>query len=102
MQKTIQASELPQRIDELLDEVARNGVQYIVARDNGPEAALISYESLLRLQQLEHHEQQVRERWARARAELATLNAGYSEEEVAADVESAREEVWAMRRELRP
>ncbi len=98
MQEMVDAGELRRRSDELIDEVARGGAEYVLARDGRPEAALISYEELSRLRRIE---QRARERWDQLRAEMAASSADYSEEEVAAEVEAARQEVWEARRALR-
>ncbi|MBA2449079.1 MAG: type II toxin-antitoxin system prevent-host-death family antitoxin [Chloroflexi bacterium] len=51
MQRTIDSGELGRRSGEVLEEVTRQGVEYVLARDGRPEAALISYEELERLRQ---------------------------------------------------
>ena len=102
MQKMIDASELQQRFGEVLDEVSRDAVQYVVAGDDGPEVALISYAELARLRQIEQREQRARERWEQMRAEMAALSADYSEEELAADIEVARQEILETQRGRRP
>ena len=98
MDRTIDVSELPRRSPELLNEVTRNGIEYILARRGRPEAALISYEELARLRQIEQREQRARERWQQLRAEMAALSADNSEDELAADIEAARQEIWEARR----
>ena len=97
MHRTVEASELRRRSDEMLDEVARKGFEYVLARDGHPEAALISYEELARLREIEQREQRARERWQQMRAEMAALSADYSEEELSSDIEAARQEIWEAR-----
>jgi len=89
--KTIGVTELQRRFPAVLDEGARERVPYVLARDGHPEAALISYDDFLRLQQLQ--EQDVLARFDRLTARLAERNADVSDEEVAADVAAALAEV---------
>lgn len=95
MHEVVDLSELEQRPGEMVERVVRDGAEYVLVRDGQPEAALISYEALSRLRQFEERERRFRERWEEMRAEMAALNDRYSEEEIAAEVEAAREEVAA-------
>ncbi len=91
MHKTIRVTELQQHLRTVLDEVVRERTPYVLDGDTHPEAALIPYEDFLRLRRLE--EREFRERFDSLLEGLAKENAAYSEEEIAADVEAAREEV---------
>ncbi len=87
MQKVIGVTELQRRFRAVLDEVAKQGVFYVLTRGSRPEAVLIPYETFLRYQALE--EKEVLARLDRLLARLAEQNVARSDEEVAADVEAA-------------
>lgn len=96
MRKTIAVAELERCLQSVLDEVTRERTPYVVERDGQPEAALIphvEYEAFLRFQQARAL---ISERFDQMLDRLAEQNAHYSEQEAAADVEAAREEVAAM------
>lgn len=97
MQRTIDASELRRSFDELLNEVARNDAEYVVAREGQPQAVLVSYDELARLRRIEERERNFVERWGTMRERMAALSDDFSEEDVAADIEAARQEVWEAR-----
>jgi prevent-host-death family protein len=88
MQKIIGVTELQRRFRSVFDEVARKKTPVILTRGSRPEVALIPYEDYLRFQALRETETLARfdQVWQR----LAELNAGYSDAEVAADIEEAR------------
>lgn len=88
MQKIIGVTELQRRFRFVFDEVAKKRIPYVLTRGSRPEAVLIPYEDFLRFQQVE--ESEVLERFNKVWERLAQLNAGVSEEEVAADVRAAR------------
>ncbi len=90
MHKTIGVAELRKRFGAVFDEVVRGRVPYILERGDRPEAALIPYEDYARFQQFQ--EQDVLARFDRLLARMAEQNAGYGEEEVAADIAAARTE----------
>ena len=75
-------------------------VPYVLTRGSRPEAALIPYEEFLQFQALK--EQEVLARFDRLAARLAEQNASASEEEVAADVAAALDEVRSNRSHRRP
>jgi prevent-host-death family protein len=89
MQKIIGVTELQRRFRVVFDEVARKRIPYVLTRGSRPEAALIPYDEFLELQALK--EQDVLACFDRLTARLAEQNAG--EEEVAADVAAALDEV---------
>ncbi len=96
MQKTMATAELEQCLQAVLDEMVRERVSVVLERDGQPQAALIpyaEYEAFLRF--LESREL-ISGRFSEMLDRLAEQNAHISEEEVAADVEAAREEVAAM------
>ena len=91
MQKIIGVTELQRRFRSVFDEVARKKTPIILTRGSRPEAALIPYEDYLRFQALRETETLARfdQVWQR----LAELNTDFSDAEVAADIEAAREEL---------
>ncbi len=100
MQKIIGVTELQRRFRLVFDEVAKKRVPYVLTRGSRPEAALIPYEEFLQFQALK--EQDVLARFDRLAARLAEQHAHASEEEVAADVAAALEEVRSNRSNPRP
>ncbi len=91
MQKIIGVTELQRNFRAIFDEVARKNNPYILTGGSRPEAALIPYETFLRLQELQ--EKAVLDRFDRLAANVAAHNEAFSEEEVAADVAIALDEV---------
>ncbi len=89
MQRIIGVTELQRRFRSVFDEVARKKIPVILTRGSRPEAALIPYEDYLRYQEMQ--ESETLARFDRVWQRLAELNAGYSDEEIAADIEAARE-----------
>lgn len=93
MQKIIGVTDLQRNFRSVFDDVAKDNSQYVLTRGSRPEAALIPYEEYVRLQRLE--ESDVLRRVDRMMTRLAERNAGYTEEEVEADVEAAVQAVRA-------
>ncbi len=91
MQKVIGVTELQRRFRAVFDEVAKQGVFYVLTRGSRPEAVLIPYDTFLRYQELE--EKDVLARFDRLLARMAERNTDRTDEEVAADVEAALAEV---------
>ena len=91
MQKVIGVTELQRRFRSVFNEVAEQNVPYVLTRGSRPEAALISYEEFLRFQALQ--EQETLDRFDGLIARMAEQNASYGEDEVAADVAAARDEI---------
>ena len=91
MQKVIGVTELQRHFRSVFDEVAKRNIPYVLTRGSRPEAALISYEEYLRLQELQ--ERDVLARFDRLVARMTEQNASTSAEEVAADVTAARAEL---------
>ena len=89
MQKIIGVTELQRQFRTLFDEVVRKHVPLILTRGSRPEAALIPYEDYLRFQQMQEGE--VLARFDQVWTRLAQLNASFSDEEIAADIEAARQ-----------
>ena len=87
MQKIIGVTEMQRNFRAIFDEVANENMLYVLTRGSRPEAALIPYETFLRL--LEWQDQEVFSRFDRLGAKVAAANEGYSDEEVASDVAEA-------------
>ena len=90
MNKIIGVTELQRRFKNVLDEVVKRGVPYVLTRGSRPEAALIPYNEFLRYQ--EFQEREILDRFDRLVERMAVQNERFSEEEVEADVRVAREQ----------
>lgn len=88
MQKIIGVTELQRRFRAIFDEVVKKKTPVILTRGSRPEAVLISYQDYLRFQEIQESEVLLRfdQVWDR----LTDLNEGYSDEEIAANIEAAR------------
>jgi prevent-host-death family protein len=91
--KVVGVRELQQRMESIFEDVTRKQVPYVVTDDSEPQAALVPYAEFLRFQKFQ--ESDVLSRFDRVMARLAEHNAGFSEEEVEADVAAARDELPA-------
>jgi prevent-host-death family protein len=91
MNRIIGVTELQRRFKSVFDEVVKNQTPYILTRGSRPEAVLIPYEEYVRYQT--RTEEEVIERFDNFMKKMAEANAGYSDEEVAADIEAAIREV---------
>ena len=88
MQQIIGVTELQRRFRAFFDQVVRKRVPLILTRGSRPEAVLIPYEDYLRFQQLQ--ESEVLARFDQVWERLAQVNATYTDEEIAADIQAAR------------
>ncbi|MEW5872359.1 MAG: type II toxin-antitoxin system Phd/YefM family antitoxin [Chloroflexota bacterium] len=88
MQQIVGVTELQRRFRAFFDEVVRKRTPLVLTRGSRPEAVLIPYEDYLRFQQMQESEVLARfdEVWQR----LDEVNAAYAEDEIAADIQSAR------------
>jgi hypothetical protein len=93
MSKAIERSELSQRIESVKDDVVREHVPDIVSHNGVPEAAVIPHTDVRRWQQFAEHG--VLDRCRRLLQRTDALTAGYSDEEIAADVAAASADVRA-------
>ncbi len=89
MQQIVGVTELQRRFRSFFDQVVRKRTSIVLTRGSRPEAALIPYEDYLRFQQMQENE--VLARFDRVWDRLAEVNATFSDEEVAADIHTARE-----------
>lgn len=94
MQKIIGMADLQRELRTIFEEVAGGGVEYVLTRGNRPEAVLIPYREFAAF--LEWREREVGKEFDRAIARLAERNAHYSVDEIAADVEAARQEARTL------
>jgi prevent-host-death family protein len=88
MQKIIGVTELQRHFRAIYDEVTRKRTPYVLTRGSRPEAVMIAYEDFQRYQQLDA--QHVLTRFDRLIQRMAARNEAFSEDEVAADIESER------------
>lgn len=90
MQRIIGVTELQRAFRRVFNEVAEDGVPYVLTRGSRPEAALIPYEDFLRFQEWE--EQTALMKFDRLMARLEAQTTAMDEAEIAADVAAARTE----------
>jgi prevent-host-death family protein len=90
MQQIVGVTELQRQFRSFFDQVVRKQVPIILTRGSRPEAVLIPYEEYLRYQAM--RESEVLARFDQVWDRLSELNAGYSDEEIAADIAAARSE----------
>jgi prevent-host-death family protein len=88
MQKIIGVTELQRKFRSFFEDVVRRRTPLILTRGSRPEAVLVPYEDYLRFQQMQ--ESEVLARFDQVWNRLAQLNASFSDEEIAADIEAAR------------
>jgi prevent-host-death family protein len=89
MQKIIGVTELQRRFRPFFEDVVRKRTPLVLTRGSRPEAVIIPYEDYLRFQQMQEGE--VLAQFDRVWNRLAEVNAKFSSEEIAADIESARQ-----------
>lgn len=89
MQQIVGVTELQRRFRSFFDQVVRKRTPIVLTRGSRPEAVLIPYEDYLRFQQMQEYE--VLARFDQVWDRLDKLNAAYSDEEIAADIEAARQ-----------
>lgn len=91
MQQVVGVTELQRKFRSFFDQVVNKRTPIVLTRGSRPEAVLIPYEEYLHFQAL--RESEVLARFDQVWARLSALNAAFSNEEVAADVEAARSEL---------
>jgi prevent-host-death family protein len=89
MQKIIGVTELQRKFRSFFEDVVRKRIPIVLTRGSRPEAVLVPYEEYLRYQQMQ--ESEVLARFDQVWNRLAQLNASFSDEEIAADIEAARQ-----------
>lgn len=88
MHQIVGVTELQRRFRSFFDQVVGKRTPIVLTRGSRPEAVLIPYEDYLRFQQMQ--ESEVLARFDQVWNRLDELNAAYSDEEIAADIEAAR------------
>ena len=88
MQKIIGVTELQRQFRSFFDDVVRKRTPLVLTRGSRPEAVLLPYEDYQRFQQMQ--ESEVLARFDQVWNRLAQLNASFSDEEIATDIEAAR------------
>ena len=88
MQQIIGVTELQRKFRRFFDQVVLKRTPVILTRGSRPEAVLIPYEDYLRFQQMQ--ETEVLAHFDRVWNRLAEVNAGISDNEIAADIKAAR------------
>ncbi len=88
MQKIIGVTELQRKFRAFFEEVVQKRTPLVLTRGSRPEAVLVPYEDYQRFQQMQENE--VLARFDQVWNRLAQLNASFSDEEIAADIEAAR------------
>lgn len=89
MQKIIGVTELQRKFRSFFEDVVQKRIPLVLTRGSRPEAVLVPYEDYLRFQQMQ--ESEVLARFDQVWNRLAQLNASFSAEEIAADIEAARQ-----------
>ena len=90
MNKVIGVTDLQRKMRSVMDEVER-GVCFVITKGSRPKAALIPYEEFLKFQEM--LEKEKLDRFDKLIARMRELNAKYSDEEVAADIEEVLKEI---------
>jgi prevent-host-death family protein len=89
MQKIIGVTELQRQFRGFFEDVVQKRIPLVLTRGSRPEAVLIPYEDYLRFQQMQ--ESEVLAHFDQVWNRLAQVNAAYSDDEIAVDIESARQ-----------
>jgi len=87
MPRIVGVTDLQRRFRAVFDAVAKDGVPYVLTRGSRPEVAMIPYADFQRFQALD--ETAVLARFDRMRDRMQSHNAGFPDDEVAADVAEA-------------
>ncbi len=90
MQQIVGVTELQRKFRSFFDQVVAKRTPLVLTRGSRPEAVLIPYEEYLRFQALRENE--VLARFDQVWTRLSAVNAEFSDEEIAADIEAARAE----------
>ncbi len=88
MQKIIGVTELQRQFRTFFEDVVRKRIPLVLTRGSRPEAVIIPYDEYLRFQQMQ--ESEVLAHFDQVWARLAQINASFSDDEIAADIEIAR------------
>jgi prevent-host-death family protein len=91
MHRTIRILDLEQSVREVLEEVKKEHVPYILTEGSRPEAVIVPYDEFLKLQKF--RELDVLSRFDEVWARMGTYNARVSEDEIEEDVAAARRDL---------
>jgi prevent-host-death family protein len=97
MERSIGATDLRQRLTDVLQAVREQGETYIVETFGRPQVAIINLDEYQRIQHFRREREAFFEWLDFTAARNAEHNVGLSDEEVLAIIEQAREEVAALR-----
>jgi prevent-host-death family protein len=89
LQQIIGVTELQRKFRSFFEGVVRKRIPLVLTRGSRPEAVLIPYEDYLRFQQMQ--ESEVLARFDKVWDRLVELNASISDNELAADIQAARQ-----------
>jgi prevent-host-death family protein len=89
MQQIVGVTELQRRFRAFFDDVVRKRTPIVLTRGSRPEAALIPYEDYLRFQQMQENE--VLAHFDQVWDRLEELNNEYSDDDIVADIKTARQ-----------
>ena len=89
MQHIVGVTELQRRFKSFFDQVVRKRIPIVLTRGSRPEAVLIPYEDYLQFQQM--RESEVLAGFDQVWDRLDELNEEYSDDEIADDIEAARQ-----------
>ena len=95
MERSIGATDLRQRLTDVLQAVRERGETYVVETFGRPQAVIVNLGEYTLLQRLRLEREAFFERLDEAAARNAEHNAGLSDEQVTAIIEQARREVAA-------
>jgi prevent-host-death family protein len=89
MQQIVGVTELQRKFRSFFDDVVRKHTPLVLTRGSRPEAVLIPYDDYVRFQQMQ--ESEVLAHFDKVWSRLAAANAAFSEAELAADIQAARQ-----------
>jgi prevent-host-death family protein len=98
VEQSIGATDLRQRLTDVLQAVRERGETYIVETFGRPQAAIINLDEYRRIQRFRREREAFFEWLEATAARNAQRNVGLSDEEVLAIIEQAREEVASVAR----
>jgi prevent-host-death family protein len=90
MQQIIGVTELQRKFRAFFEGVVSKRIPLVLTRGSRPEAVLIPYEDYLHFQQMQ--ESEVLARFDKVWNRLAEVNASIGDDELAADIKTARQE----------
>jgi prevent-host-death family protein len=88
VQEVVGVTELQRRFRLYLNKVVQENIPLVLTRGSRPEAVMIPYQDYLHFQQMQ--EREVLARFDRVCNKLSEVNAAYDDDEIAADIKSAR------------